>query len=196
MTPVRSCGTTGVARFVADHTYDILTYTRQYLDFTKIEEHTFDIHDIAHGLSNVCRYAGQVPTFYSVAQHSVLVSYHVPREHALAGLLHDATEAYMCDIPKPLKRLLPEYKKIEDRMQREIFRQFGLDPEMPEAVHHSDLVLLGGEKRDLWGSKDSWTLLHGIEPYPGVVSPMRSDVAKSFFMHRFAELVKEHEAQL
>ena len=72
-----------------------------------------DIHDIAQSLAMTPRYRGHTVRFYSVAEHSVLVSRAVPPEYALWGLLHDAAEAYTADIPSPLKRSIAEWPTIE-----------------------------------------------------------------------------------
>jgi hypothetical protein len=98
----------------------ITTLSGKFFDILKPEEYEYDIEEIATALSNLCRYTGHVNTFYSVAEHSVLVSRIVPERLALAGLLHDASEAYLGDVSSPLKKLLPEYKRIEDRVQRAI----------------------------------------------------------------------------
>lgn len=104
------------------------------------------IDDIAYGLSNLCRFGGHCTHFYSVAQHSVYVSYQVPSEHALCALLHDATEAYCVDVPRPIKRFLAGYRDIETRIWHAVAARFNLPLEMPECVHAADNAVLLAEK--------------------------------------------------
>lgn len=102
----------------------------------------FSLQDIARGLSNECRFGGQIPKFYSVAQHSLLVHYLVGLEFELDGLeredalkwalLHDAAEAYMKDIPRPQKRWWGAYKAAETHVQEQIAKRFGVP------VYHGD----------------------------------------------------------
>lgn len=86
--------------------------------------------DITHALSNIARFAGHARSFYSVAQHSVFLSWIVPPEHRLQALLHDASEAYLQDLSGPLKHscYLADYRKLEDKMQHRIFMKFGIEP--------------------------------------------------------------------
>jgi hypothetical protein len=107
------------------------------------------IGDIAHALSNLCRYGGHCRKFYSVAEHSVLVSQVVPPEDALAGLLHDAAEAYCIDVPRPLKGYLAGYEDIEHRNWRAICQRFGLPVELPASVKLADNAVLLAEKAAL-----------------------------------------------
>lgn len=110
------------------------------------------IHDIATGLSRLCRFSGHTRHFYSVAQHSVLVSQLVPPALALWGLLHDASEAYLGDVPSPLKRLpcYREYREAEGRLLACIADRFGLgSPFPPPEVKIADTLALGAEVRDL-----------------------------------------------
>lgn len=110
----------------------------------------FHIEDIAHALAHLCRYGGHSRSFYSVAEHSVLVSTVVPREHALAALMHDATEAYVVDVPRPLKRGLgAAYADIEARVWAALAERFGLPLELPECVKHADDAVLMAEKEVL-----------------------------------------------
>ncbi|MDT3722969.1 hypothetical protein [Pseudomonas oryzihabitans] len=87
----------------------IRTATGRHLDLTGSTAVDIDPLDLARGLARACRFAGQCDAFYSVAQHCVLASLHVPSEHALHALLHDAAEAYLGDLTGPLKRLLVSY---------------------------------------------------------------------------------------
>ena len=109
------------------------------------------IEDIAHAISNQCRFAGHSREFYSVAEHSVRVSQHCRPEDALWGLLHDASETFLTDVPAPLKELpqFEAYRAAERRLQRAISTRFGLAPEQPESVGDADRSILRVEIRDL-----------------------------------------------
>lgn len=122
--------------------------------FWPLDPRPADVHpgDIAHGLSMLCRFCGHVRSFYSVAQHSVLVSRVVHPRAALAGLLHDASEAYLGDLIRPIKRHLPGYAAFEDAVMAAVCVRFGLDPgdeDLWREVKRGDNVLLSTEFRDV-----------------------------------------------
>lgn len=111
-----------------------------------------DILDIAHALAMQCRYGGHSRNFYSVAEHCVHVSRWLSemgesKKTALVGLLHDATEAYLVDLPRPVKASFPDYKSAEDRLWRVIARRYGLPEAMPAKVHEADNRILADEIR-------------------------------------------------
>jgi uncharacterized protein len=165
----------------------ILTNSRVFYNFAEPTLEQINLEDIAHGLSNICRFNGQCKEFYSVAQHSVIVSHLVPKEYAMEALLHDATEAYLGDITTPLKNLLPEYRRLEALHDSCIRQKFKLPNTMSEAVREADYLALGAEKRKFFldytiADEDSVPnhFLQKIWP-PGV--------AKLHFIHRYMELM-------
>lgn len=137
-----------------------------------------NIEDIAHALSKICRYGGHCPKFYSVAQHSVLCSYMegTPKEQ-MEFLLHDASEAYLMDLPRPIKRNIPEYRTIEDNLLKLIFDRFNLSFPLSERVHEVDDSLLAYEYDNFY-----------TNPNPDFEFWTDTEYAKAKFLARFNEL--------
>ena len=171
---------------------DILTSMGAYFNFLAPDPETIHIEDIAHALAHTCRFGGHIHSFYSVVQHCVLASHMVPAEDALWALLHDAAEAYVGDVPRPLKQLLPDYKVIEKRVEAAVLTKFGLTGPMPASVKHADLVLLATEDRDLTAPhNDEWLLIAGIERLDHRIDPWWPLEAKQKFLQRFRELTRQ-----
>lgn len=117
------------------------------------------IEDIAHALSMQCRFGGHLPTFYSVAQHSLNCSYLIEDEKLkLPALLHDAGEAYLIDVPRPVKRGLTNYKEIEDRLMRVIADKFGFEYPLHPDVKEVDEQMLQTEWNHLMLGNDPYKL--------------------------------------
>ncbi|WP_313770512.1 HD family hydrolase [Limnobaculum zhutongyuii] len=170
----------------------LCTVSGRQVDYLNPTADSIDISDIAQALAHTCRYSGHVRSFYSVAQHSVIVSHIVPESFALEGLLHDAAEAYCCDIPSPLKRLLPDYKRIENRFDWVIREKFGLPLLPSHKVKQADLIALATEKLDLRiDSHREWPILNNVAAMPFNIVPQSSHVAEVLFMARFRELCGE-----
>jgi len=167
----------------------IQTYTGKRFDLLDIDIEQIDIFDIAHALANTCRFAGHCRTFYSVAQHSIHVSYLVPHEHARVALMHDAAEAYLTDIPAPFKQLMPDYQVIEQHVWSAIARRFDLPSELPAEVKRADLVALATERRDLLKrTNDRWPILDGVRSDAAIRIPVSPETAKRAFLRRFGDL--------
>lgn len=151
------------------------------------EPDMFRIADIAHHLSLINRFNGGTRAPYSVAQHSVLVSRVVPGEDALAGLMHDAAEAYLSDVARPMKQLLPEYRAIEDRIMEVCAEAFGFSWPKPSRVEQADRDLLATEWRDLVRvPRPRWPFeANALE---GRIAPWSAARAEREFLERFDEL--------
>lgn len=160
----------------------IKTYSGVWIDFSDPKPGMIRLFDIAHALSQVCRFGGQCDPFYSVAQHSLLVSDLVLEPHEAWGLLHDASEAYIGDMVSPLKRLLPSYREIEDRMMKAIAERFGLDPAMPGEVKIADRLALAIEGRRLMQGRDDE---YGVAE----LDPMMVRLAENF------DVLTSHDAE-
>ncbi len=167
----------------------IITRSGKYFDFLNPTADQIDINDIAWGLANTCRFGGQCLQFYSVAQHSVHVASIVPPEHYSEALMHDAAEAYAGDIVRPLKQLLPDFKIVEDRIERVIADKYGLRFPWHDQIKHADLRLLRTEQRDLTAARDHhWKSLDQYDPLPYTINPLGPDHAAELFMHCFNTL--------
>lgn len=171
----------------------ILLQSGNYFDFLHPERSVFTIQDIAHALSNLCRFTGHCRRFYSVAQHSVHVSRLVSSEFALAGLMHDAAEAFLGDVSMPLKSLLPDYREIESRVEQEIFRRFGLPLVVPEPVKAADMRMLAAERMAFMPNDDTeWDCLRGVDPGLGMLMyVMTPEEARTRFLSEFERLTEE-----
>ena len=158
-------------------------------DYANIGEMQFDIEDIAHALSNICRFNGHTREFYSVAQHSVLVSSIVPEEHALAALLHDAAEAYCGDVVSPLKQLLPVYQSILNTVEQQLFKSIGLEWPVAACVKEADLTILATEVRDLMMPHDHhWANLKRFTPTDETIHALPPGGAKALFLDCYYSL--------
>lgn len=158
----------------------ILTYSGKLFDVLKPDPSLIDLSDVAAALSKLCRFGGHCREFYSVAQHSILVSELIQQERpgdrtlAAWALLHDASEAYMVDIPRPVKHQLQECVRLEDAIQQAIAERFFLPWPMPDEVHQADTNMLALELREYMPANSEvhsqlvaeWELIGGIPSIP------------------------------
>lgn len=149
------------------------------------------IEDIAHALSNICRYFGHCHAYYNVAEHSVILASYVPRHLALQALLHDAAEAYVGDMGRPLKDCLPEYVAIEQNIAKMIFEKFRLPWPMNSYIKEIDNRILLDERAKLMvPSGWEWEYTKGLEPLGVTISCWTPREAKREFLRLFSHLVQ------
>ena len=128
----------------------IRTNSGIYMNVLEPTEDMINIEDIAHSLSQQPRFGGHLPNFYSVAQHSLNCSYLADDpKMKLCALLHDASEAYLLDIPSPIKSLIPKYKEMEDKLMAIIAKKFGFEYPLPEEIKIIDKSMLNQEWDEL-----------------------------------------------
>jgi hypothetical protein len=149
-----------------------------------------DPADIAHALAHLCRYGGHVDRFYSVAEHCVLMSEWVEPQYALAALLHDATEAFVVDVPRPLKRQLPGYREIEDRLWGVIAIKYGLDLALPAQVKEADDRILLTERNALMSRAETWWQDGKMLPLPVRIEGWMPPLAEDLYLARLAALTE------
>jgi hypothetical protein len=168
----------------------------QMFDFFNPSATELGIEEIAHTLSMVCRFAGHVRYFYSVAQHALNVSLIVDQAHRKAGLLHDTAEGFTNDIVTPLKFLVPVFKEIETTIESDMARRFGFQYPLSSEVKLADLQMLKIEKEILKPSSSHWAILDGVETdhllHIPLMAPMTPEQACTAFLQRWEEV--RHDA--
>lgn len=163
------------------------TYSGIAFRATEPSEKDINIKDIAHSLACSVRFNGHTNVPYSIAQHSVHVASLVPKEHKLTALLHDATEAYVGDVVRPIKRQLPQFKEYEDKVWKAIANVFNLPYELPKCVIEADCIALVTERRDLMGTPpEAWDpYLEQFEPDLKQIEPLDWKESKRLFLDNF-----------
>lgn len=177
------------------------TYTGGKFYVLEPEKTDFNVQDIAHALSNICRFGGHTRKFYSVAQHSVMVSSIVkslggtPLEQ-LWALMHDATEAYMGDVPTPLKGTLEGYREREDALMLIIADRLSVPAHgeaslLPAKVKKADRIALVTEARQLTRDTSEWGPdYHSIPSHDVKIRCWGPKVAEATFLYRYRALVQ------
>ena len=166
----------------------ILTSTGKRFDLFEPDADMIDPRDISQSLAHLCRFNGHTREFYSVAQHSCIVAELVPEEHKLAALLHDATEAYLGDMTRPLKQWMPDYLGFEDIVWASVCERFDLAIDLPACVRQADMIALATERRDLMPSDPAiWDCLVGIEPMIETIRPWSAAEARNTYHQRLMD---------
>lgn len=166
----------------------IQTFTGRKLTFLDPNPDDLRIEDIAHHLAHANRFCGATWGTYTVAEHCVLCSHHIAPDYAFEALLHDAPEAYLCDIPKPVKEWLPDYCRIEAGLDRAIRRRFLLPETCSVAVHDIDERMRNTEAQFWLTPVPDWVDRKKVlRPAPWM--GWSNSEAETRFLDRYYELV-------
>lgn len=174
----------------------ILTFSGIALNPLEATPEQIDIRDIAHALSLLCRYTGHVAAFYSVAEHSVrcaelLEERGFDNETLLNALMHDASEAYIGDVARPIKEFSEVgqmYQQAEDKLMTTIAEKFGLTWPISEEIGWADYVLLRTEQRDLMPYPNDLYSLDDYEMLTDVIKPWQPELAEAEFLSKYESL--------
>ncbi len=167
----------------------ISTYSGALFFVNEMNVKDVPILDIAQALSMNCRFNGHIDRFYSVAEHSVLVSNLVSEESALYGLLHDYAEAFVSDVPRPFKSSITGHEKFEAAVMANVCALYGLPLDLPEDVAYIDTHICAAEATVLAKVVPDWVQYYDTN----IVSPqeirgLEPKQARAAFMNRFNEL--------
>jgi hypothetical protein len=166
----------------------IPTYSKGKFDILYPKSEDVHVVDIAHSLSQKVRYNGHGDPFYSVAQHSVICATFAPTEFKRIALLHDANEAYLPDIPTPIKELIKGWRKLEEKIEAAIFPAFGLDVEIPPEVKEIDHRLVLDEAVELGFDIEDWLYNELYTPLGVSFTPVGWREAEMLFLAAFNHL--------
>ncbi len=173
----------------------IETFTGKKFYFLDPTQDSIDIIDIAHSLSMQCRFTGHTTKFYSIAEHSIMVSRLCPDEFKLWGLLHDASEAYLTDVASPVKPHLINYKLMEKVIMEPICKKFGISKYMPDEVHVADMEALRIEAYWLMKSKgNDWVINQDKKPLDESCTPLLGlspEETKFMFLEEYLRLTND-----
>lgn len=186
----------------------LVTFTRRTVDLTKPHHSDIDIRDIAHALSLTNRFGGHTCEPYSVAAHSCHVACLVSRQYALHALLHDASEAYLGNLVKPLKHLVSGFANLEQSFDDAIASRFGIKwcPQSFIAVKRADNLALRTELQLFFpwmhsdATPDPSNTYQSDDVAFAETSGMRFRLspiaAEAWFLHTFNELTKDERSLL
>lgn len=152
--------------------------------------------DIAHALSMNCRFNGHLKRFYSVAEHSVNVALLVGGEHALTALLHDVSEAFLPDMPRPFKRYVTGFEKFETRVYSAFAELYNLKDPMPEDVLYIDRNIVRTEAEVLYPSPPDWVEYYDTVCPASMIQGLPPVDARTMFMETFVELMYENDKRI
>lgn len=187
----------------------IRTYSGKNFDIYNLSDEALDVESIAQGLSQTCRFSGQCLRYYSVAEHSCRIAAYAygaaldrgasqreALEIMLWGLLHDASEAYLPDMPTPFKKLpeLAGFRELEDKVMAQVISSFGLLPEMPPEVHEADKRIIANERAALMNMDMNWP--EEIVPMPELSEiagefGWNSEKARRVFLETYVSIINE-----
>ena len=176
----------------------IQTYTGKQFFYRNIKLDSIDIIDIARSLSMIPRFLGHLDRTYSVAQHSLYVSRMVSAEAAFWGLLHDAAEAYLNDLPAPLKWILPEYVKFEKKVEAAIISKFKIhvNDKIRKEVKKADIQMVVTENDQCRSHKIPWGYYESIKPSKSTLATYTREEVEQHFLERYYHLESLNQYKL
>jgi 5'-deoxynucleotidase YfbR-like HD superfamily hydrolase len=176
-----------------NESYDILiddssvirTVNGNWVNVFEPDPDYFDIEDIAHALSNLCRFGGQIKKYYSVAAHSIWCCHEAEKrgmnkKMQLTALMHDSSEAYLVDMPRPIKKRLKEYKEIEDNLMSELSKKYNFYWPMPIEIKEIDSYALQVE----------WDYLMVEKPDAKQINVYSIEDTANYFLYTYNKLIK------